>query len=140
MSSAAPRQPSDGEAIEILRRLEPMLSAVRADQHAQAQALAALGDAFAKQGEAITKQGEVITKHGEAITQLGDAIAKQGEAIVKLREDVVRIDGRLAGIDGRIAGIEGQLRLLPTVWTLTGLIIAIFGCAFALLRFGVPRP
>jgi hypothetical protein len=53
-----------------------------------------------------------------------------------------RMDDRLRKIEidqaelkGRMTGIEGQLRQIPTLWQLAGLIFAIFGAAFVLIRF-----
>ncbi len=96
--------PSDGEAIEILRRLEPAIGRLHAD-----------------------------------VADLRKDVADLRKDAVDLRKDVVKLGQDLAEMKGRMVGIDAQLRLLPTVWTLAGLIIAIFGFAFALLRFGVPR-
>ncbi len=61
-----------------------------------------------------------------------------------------RIEALLRGFDDRlrrveidVAGLKGKVSQLPTAWTLltggTGLILATFGFAFALVRFGLPR-
>jgi hypothetical protein len=74
-----------------------------------------------------------------AIRDLGDRMERrfanveteqkeQRREIGKVQQDVVRIEGRLAGI-------EGQLRQIPTLYQLAGLIFAIFGAAFVLIRF-----
>ncbi|MFZ4703293.1 MAG: hypothetical protein ACOYMG_24890 [Candidatus Methylumidiphilus sp.] len=60
-------------------------------------------------------------RQADAITKLDDRQRKQGEDITELK--------------GRMAGIEGQLRQIPTLYQLAGLIFAIFGAAFVLIRF-----
>lgn len=112
--------PND-EALEILRRLEPVLGSIQVEQQ---------------------RQGETLRVQGDTLRVQGETLRKQGEDIVKLQQDVIRIDGRITGLDGRItgvdgrlAGIEGQLRQIPTIWTLASLIFAIFGASFVLIRF-----
>ena len=76
----------NNEALDILRRLEPVLSRLTAD----------VGEIKAEQKE-------------------------QRKDIAKLQQDVARLDGRVSQ--------------LPTLWQLAGLIFAIFGAAFVLIRF-----
>jgi len=38
-----------------------------------------------------------------------------------------------------VSEIKGRVSQMPTVWQLLGLVIAIFGLAFALVRFGLPQ-
>ena len=92
------RKPSTGtehpdEALDILRRLEPVLS-----------------------------------KLDERTQRIESEQKDQRRDIVSLKEDV-------AELKGRVIGIEGQLRQIPTIWTLAGLIFAIFGASFVLIRF-----
>ena len=82
MPKAAPRAGS----LDILRRLEPVLSRIEAEQSRQAELLAKLDERQRKQGE-----------------------------------DMARMDGRVSQ--------------LPTLWQLAGLVFAIFGAAFVLIRF-----
>ncbi len=95
---AAPaRTPPDGnrdnEALDILRRLEPVLGRIEDEQRRQA----------------------------DSMVKLDERQRKQGEDMAELK--------------GRVAGIEGQLRQIPTLWQLGGLVFAIFGAAFVLIRF-----
>lgn len=71
-----------------------------------------------------------------AIRDLGDrmerrfekvetSIKEQGRDISKLQQDVARVDGRVSQ--------------LPTLWQIAGLIFAIFGAAFVLIRFAPPH-
>ena len=104
MASPA-RKPTAGtehpdEALDILRRLEPVLSKLdERTQHIESEQ---------------RRQADVLGK-------LDERQRKQGE-------DIARIDGRMTGI-------EGQLRQIPTIWTLAGLIFVIFGASFVLIRF-----
>jgi hypothetical protein len=82
MASPAPKPPSgtpNNEALDILRRLEPMLHDIQSEQR--------------------------------------------------------RFGEKLANLEGRMTGIEGQLRQIPTLYQLAGLIFAILGAAFVLIRF-----
>ena len=52
-------------------------------------------------------------------------------------------DDRLRRVEMDVAELKGKVSRLPTAWTLLtggiGLILATFGFAFALVRFGLPR-
>jgi hypothetical protein len=61
---------------------------------------------------------------------------------------VARIDATLLRLEGKIdqtakatevAELKGKVSQLPTVWQVFGLVVAIFGLAFALIRFGLPQ-
>ena len=53
------------------------------------------------------------------------------------------LDDRVRKVEVDVAELKGKVSQLPTAWTLltggTGLILATFGFAFALVRFGLPR-
>ena len=53
------------------------------------------------------------------------------------------LDDRLRKVETDVAELKGKMSQLPTAWTLLtggiGLILATFGFAFALVRFGLPR-
>jgi hypothetical protein len=96
MASPAPKPPAgtpNDEALDILRRLEPVLFTL---------------DDRTQRIEAEQKE--------------------QRRDIATLKEGVARLEGRMTGI-------EGQLRQIPTLYQLAGLIFAIFGAAFMLIRF-----
>ena len=52
-------------------------------------------------------------------------------------------DGKLRRVEIDVAELKGKVSQLPTAWALLtggiGLILATFGFAFALVRFGLPR-
>ncbi|MBX9697982.1 MAG: hypothetical protein K2X74_01040 [Acetobacteraceae bacterium] len=54
-----------------------------------------------------------------------------------------RFDERLRKVEVDVAETKGRVGQLPTAWTLltggAGLILATFGFAFALVRFGLPH-
>ena len=96
MASPARKPPAgtdhSDEALDILRRLEPVL----------AQMTGELSDIKTEQ----RRQADMLGK-------LDERQRKQGE-------DIARLDGRVSQ--------------LPTLWQLAGLIFAIFGAAFVLIR------
>ncbi len=53
------------------------------------------------------------------------------------------MDDRLRKVEIDVAELKGRVSQLPTAWTLLtggfGLVLAAFGFAFALVRFGAPR-
>jgi hypothetical protein len=61
-----------------------------------------------------------------------ETLSRLEVALTRLREENVVIRETLAGIKGRI-------ELLPSVWTMAGLVIGIFMLALVLVRFGIPR-
>ena len=99
MASPARKPPAGtehpDEALDILRRLEPVLSRLDTEQRRQADALG---------------------KHGETLA---------------------RIDERLKDMPTakEFGELKGRVSQLPTLWQLAGLIFAIFGAAFVLIRF-----
>lgn len=109
MANPAPLPPDDGatrddDALDILRRIEPMLA--RLDERQR--------------------------KQGEDIAELKGRVAGI-EKVMDAR--FAGVDARFNGMDARFNGIEGQLRQIPTLYQLAGLIFAIFAAAFALIRF-----
>jgi hypothetical protein len=86
MTGLAPRSPTNDEALDILRRIEPTLARITAD---------------------------IADVKGEQ-RRLADIQRKQGEDIARL---------------------EGKISQLPTLYQLAGLIFAIFGASFVLIRF-----
>jgi hypothetical protein len=68
--------------------------------------------------------------------------------LTNVESTMARIDSTVTRLDARfdqlpkatdIAELKGRVSQLPTMWQLSGLIIAIFGLAFALVRFALPR-
>jgi hypothetical protein len=105
MAAPAPKPPTgntNDEALEILRRLEPVLSK--------------LDDRTQRIEAEQRRQADVQRKQGEDLAELRGQLKS-----VAMKEDVARIDGRVSQ--------------LPTLWQLAGLIFAIFGAAFVLIRF-----
>lgn len=66
--------------------------------------------------------------------------------LIRLESKIDRIEARLDRVEARmdqfatdLAELKGRVSQLPTVWQLMGMIIAVFGLAFALIRFGLPQ-
>ena len=76
-----------------------------------------------------------------------DILRRLEPTLARMAGDVAKIDERqrkqgedIAELKGRMTGIEGQLRQIPTLWQLAGLIFAIFAAAFVLIRFASGHP
>ncbi|MEI8395473.1 MAG: hypothetical protein WCF85_12100 [Rhodospirillaceae bacterium] len=114
---AAPaRRPSAGtdhtdEAVDILRRLEPLLTRIDAEQRR-------LADIQRQQGDIQRQQGEDITDIKARLNDISAIQRKQGE-------DIAEQKGRLTEISARI----------PTIWTFATMIISLFGASFVLIRY-----
>lgn len=80
----------------------------------------------------VAKLEETVQGIDKALRELAPSIKSIADSMPKIRED-------LAEMKGRMTGIDGQIRQLPTMWTLTALVLSIFGLAFVLLRFAVPH-
>lgn len=64
-----------------------------------------------------------------AIRDLGDRIERRFE----------KIDERLRTLETEGAEMKGRVSQLPTLYQIAGLIFAIFGAAFVLIRFAPPH-
>lgn len=49
-----------------------------------------------------------------------------------------RFEGKLDALVKDVSEIKGRLTAMPTTWQLVGLVLAILGAAFAIIRFGMP--
>lgn len=59
--------------------------------------------------------------------------------VAALEKRSERIEGKLDGLVKDVSEIKGRLAGIPTTWQLVGLIFAIMGGSFAILRFGLPH-
>ncbi len=60
------------------------------------------------------------------------------EGRVKALEDKYdRIDSKLDALVKDVAEMKGRMSAMPTTWQLLGMILAIMGASFAIIRFGL---
>jgi small-conductance mechanosensitive channel len=110
MAAPAPKPPTgntNDEALEILRRLEPVLARMSSDLNAVKTDLNAVKTDLNTVRTEQARQADVLVR-------LDERQRKQGE-------DLARLDGRVSQ--------------LPTLYQLAGLIFAIFGASFVLIHF-----
>lgn len=48
-----------------------------------------------------------------------------------------RIDSKLDGLVKDLSEVKGRINAMPTTWQLLGMILAIMGASFAIIRFGL---
>lgn len=48
-----------------------------------------------------------------------------------------RIDSKLDAIVKDVSEVKGRINAMPTTWQLLGMILAIMGASFAIIRFGL---
>lgn len=108
--SRQPQRNSNDEALEILRRLEPVITNLHREQ--------------VEQRRELTEQRSELSQQRQILTKLNDNV-------MDLREDV-------AELKGRVGGIEAQLRHVPTIWQIVGAMTAInavsIGTAFGIVK------
>jgi hypothetical protein len=75
---------------------------------------------------------------GAVVATMAARVARLEEQIAQIARQLDRVEAQMAkAVD--LAEVKGRVSQLPTVWQLVGLVLGIFGAAFALLRFGLPR-
>ena len=74
---------------------------------------------------------------GELEKRLAGVEKKLDEMAAQIQLTRTDMAGVAKAVD--VAELKGRVTQLPTTWQLLGLIFAMFGMAFALVRFGLPR-
>jgi hypothetical protein len=54
-----------------------------------------------------------------------------------LEAGMARIEPKIDGLVKDVADIKGRISAMPTTWQLLGMILAIMGASFAIIRFGL---
>lgn len=114
-----PNGPDSGEAVEILRRLEPV---VRAQ-----------GEALRQQGEALRQQGQAIVKLGERMDHVQADVAGLKSEMVAVKTEVVSLKSGFHSLEVQMGRVEGRVMNLPTYWQMLTAIVTVIGAAFALM-------
>ena len=72
---------------------------------------------------------------------LDSRIGKLEEGFNDLKIGLARIEAKLEHLAKAtdLAELKGRVSQLPTIWQLFGIIVAVFGFAFALIRLGLPH-
>ena len=65
-------------------------------------------------------------------------VARLERTTEDIRATLARLEPAITRIRDDANEIKGKMSQMPTVWTLVGLIVAIFGFAFVLVRFALP--
>jgi len=70
-----------------------------------------------------------------------ERITRLESSVTEIKITLARIEERLGHMvtDADFAELKGRVSQLPTIWQLFSIIIAVFGFAFVLVRFGLPR-
>lgn len=89
----------------------------------------------------------VSSKHGAPIDGGGGGghppsmeqrVAKLEADVGEIKDILKRLEPALTRLTVDMAEVKGKVSQMPTVWQLAALIVAVFGLAFTLLRFGMP--
>ncbi len=111
MTGFAPRIPTNDEALDILRRIEPVLSGIT------------------NRLDGIDKRLDGLESR---VARVEEDLHRQGEAILKMQDTMIKIQIELGELRGRVTR-------LPTLYQLATLIFAIFGASFVQIRFASGR-
>ena len=71
--------------------------------------------------------------------RMEERVAKLEADVGEIKEVLKRLEPAITRLTVDVAEIKGKVSQMPTVWQLGALIVAIFGLAFTLLRFGLPH-
>ncbi len=116
-----------GRALEdvlwVLRRLEPLLSGLVVEARDGRRQVETLTEAIGELRGRLSSAEEELEALRERQSAVGETVGRAGEAIA-------RVDGRIGEISAR----------LPSPWGIGVLVIALFGLAFVLMRFGAVHP
>jgi uncharacterized coiled-coil protein SlyX len=80
-----------------------------------------------------------VAKLETDVGEIKATLARLEPVLTRIDAGVRKLEADVGELKGRMTGIEGQLRQLPTMWTLTTLVLSIFGLAFVLLKFATPH-
>ena len=139
MASPARKPPAGSEhpdeALDILRRLEPVLARVSTDLAEVKGDVKRLDDRLGKVEAHVKNVDDRLGKVETNVKNVDDRLGKVETNVNKLDDALHKVVADVARIEGRMSGIEGQLRQIPTHWQLAGLIFAIFSASFVLIHF-----
>lgn len=87
----------------------------------------------------VIKWSDLPRQDGSALKQGGgDGTSGDMEArLRRLEDDFREIRGDLKSLVKDTAEIKGRINAMPTTWQLLGMILAIMGASFAIIRFGL---
>jgi hypothetical protein len=67
----------------------------------------------------------------------GDRFDPMEPRVKALEAGMARIEPKIDGLVKDVAEIKGRISAMPTTWQLLGMILAIMGASFAIIRFGL---
>lgn len=105
----AAKLPGPDDATEILRRVEPMLHQILAEQQRMA-----------------AEQQRLAAEQQRMAAELQRLAAEQQ----RMAQDLAKLER----LPIEVARIDGRVTQLPTVWTMTMMIVGIFGLSLLLVR------
>lgn len=82
---------------------------------------------------------QVLRRLEPLLTRIMEDQAAIREEQAAMRADIKEIRSDLTKTMLEVAEIKGQLKYMPTMWTLAGLVFAIFAASFVLIRFAAPH-
>jgi archaellum component FlaC len=67
----------------------------------------------------------------------GDRFDPMEARVANLENRFDRFEAKLDGVVKDLAEVKGRIGAMPTTWQLLGMILAIMGASFAIIRFGL---
>ena len=58
--------------------------------------------------------------------------------VTSLEKRFDRFEAKLDSLIRDVAEVKGRVSAMPSTWQLVGIILAVLGAAFAIIRFGLP--
>jgi hypothetical protein len=78
---------------------------------------------------------DILRRLEPTLAQMHGELRQVQTDLGEVKADLKRLDDRQRKQGEDIAELKGRVSQLPTIWQLAGLIFAIFGAAFVLIRF-----
>lgn len=83
------------------------------------------------------KLGENIPKPALKGDGGGDRFDPMEQRVAALEKRFDRFEAKLDTLVRDVAEVKGRVGAMPTAWQLLGMILAIMGASFAIIRFGL---
>ncbi len=86
----------------------------------------------------IAKIKDILERLEPKISEILITGAKQVD-LYKTQLDVAEMKGRMVAIEGKFTGLEGRIGLLPSTWTILGIVFTTWALGSGLLIFTLTR-
>ncbi len=84
----------------------------------------------------VARLEQILERLEPKISEILLTGAKQAD-IQKVQIEIAELKGRVSGVEGRVAGVEGRLQMLPSTWTMLGIVFTTWALGSGILVFAL---